>query len=60
MADALFNVKNSFCLGAFQSAINEAQDLKGLSEIDRVERDVIVYRSYIANGSAQVPYSKQT
>jgi coatomer subunit epsilon len=54
MTDALFQVRNLFYLGAFQSAIHEAQDLAPLSETDRVERDVVVYRSYIALGSAQV------
>lgn len=54
MADALFPVQNLFYLGAYQRAINEAQDLVGLSEVDSTTRDVLVYRSYIALGSAEV------
>lgn len=54
MSDILFPVRNLFYLGAYQGAINEAQDLDSLSELDSVERDVFVYRSYIALGSAQV------
>lgn len=54
MADVLFPVQNLFYLGAYQRAINEAQDLAGLSEVDSTTRDVLVHRSYIALGSAEV------
>ena len=54
MGDVLFPVRNLFYLGAYQSAINEAQDLTSLSELDAVTRDVFVYRSYVALGSSQV------
>lgn len=54
MSDTLFPVRNLFHLGAYQSAINEAQDLDSLPEMDSVDRDVFVYRSYIALGSSQV------
>ena len=54
MADVLFPVQNLFYLGAYQRAINEAQDLAGLSEVDSTTRDVMVYRAYIALGSAEV------
>mmetsp|Transcript_22348 Transcript_22348/g.31084 ORF Transcript_22348/g.31084 Transcript_22348/m.31084 type:complete len:292 (-) Transcript_22348:292-1167(-) len=56
--DALFNVHNNFYLGAYQAAINEASDLKGLSANETTERDFYVYRSYIALGSHQLPISE--
>ncbi|KAK9834048.1 hypothetical protein WJX81_005668 [Elliptochloris bilobata] len=52
--DLLFTVRNSFYLGAYQSAIAEASDLEGLSELERVERDCYVYRSYIELGSYEL------
>ncbi|GMY09851.1 Coatomer epsilon subunit [Fagus crenata] len=45
--DHLFNLRNNFFLGAYQAAIN-------LSPDDIVERDYLVYRSYIAPGSYQL------
>lgn len=54
MADLLFNVRNSFYLGAYNTVINEAADLDNLNEVDSIERDCFVYRSYIALGSYDV------
>jgi hypothetical protein len=54
MADPLFAVRNAFQLGAFNQVINEAADLDSLSEADGIERDCLVYRSYIALGSHEV------
>eukprot|EP00245_Coleochaete_scutata_P008577 TRINITY_DN265_c0_g2_i1.p1 TRINITY_DN265_c0_g2~~TRINITY_DN265_c0_g2_i1.p1 ORF type:complete len:288 (+),score=71.12 TRINITY_DN265_c0_g2_i1:143-1006(+) len=51
--DALFNLRNNFFLGAYQAAINESH-LGGLSDADSIERDTLVYRSYIAQGSYQL------
>lgn len=51
--DHLFNLRNSFYLGAYQDAINKS-DIPNLSPDDAVERDSIVYRSYIALGSYQL------
>ncbi|OAE32922.1 hypothetical protein AXG93_399s1310 [Marchantia polymorpha subsp. ruderalis] len=51
--DPLFGLKNNFYLGAFQAAINES-NVGGLSEAASVERDCLVYRSYIALGSYQL------
>lgn len=51
--DHLFNLRNNFYLGAYQAAIN-ISDLPNLSPDDAVERDSIVYRSYIALASYQV------
>lgn len=36
MADPLFPVRNSFWLGAYQTAISEASHLTGLSEAQKV------------------------
>lgn len=54
MGDPLFAVKNNFYLGAFNAAINDAAELPDLNEIQAVDRDVLVYRSYIALGSYEV------
>ncbi|CAA2968867.1 coatomer subunit epsilon-1 [Olea europaea subsp. europaea] len=51
--DPLFGLRNSFYLGAYQAAINNS-DIPSLSTDDAVERDSIVYRSYIALGSYQL------
>ncbi|XP_071715740.1 coatomer subunit epsilon-1-like [Rutidosis leptorrhynchoides] len=51
--DVLFNLRNNFYLGAFQAAINNS-DIAGLTEDDSIERDCLVYRSYIALGSYQL------
>ena len=53
MTDTLFAVKNFFYLGAYQTAINEAQDIETTSTLE-IERDVFVYRSYIALGNEKV------
>ncbi|KAJ9565700.1 hypothetical protein OSB04_001666 [Centaurea solstitialis] len=51
--DLLFNLRNNFYLGAYQAAIN-ISDIKNLSEEDSIERDCLVYRSYVALGSYQL------
>ncbi|KAL4274036.1 hypothetical protein GQ457_13G018980 [Hibiscus cannabinus] len=51
--DHLFNLRNNFYLGSYQAAINNS-DLPHLSPDDAVERDCLVYRSYIALGSFQL------
>jgi hypothetical protein len=55
--DILFGVKNNFYIGAYNNAINEASDLGGLSDAEQTEKDVFVYRSYIAIGSHDVSTS---
>jgi len=54
MGDPVFAVKNSFYLGAYQTAINEGSDMEELNELEAVERDYFTYRSYIAQGSCQM------
>ncbi|KAK9068859.1 hypothetical protein SSX86_012975 [Deinandra increscens subsp. villosa] len=51
--DLLFALRNNFYIGAFQAAINSG-DVQNLSEEDAIERDCLVYRSYIALGSYQL------
>ncbi|KAL2244568.1 coatomer subunit epsilon-1 [Sesamum indicum] len=51
--DPLFGLRNNFYLGAYQAAINNSE-IPNLSPDDAVERDSIVYRSYIALGSYQL------
>mmetsp|Transcript_24816 Transcript_24816/g.60917 ORF Transcript_24816/g.60917 Transcript_24816/m.60917 type:complete len:294 (-) Transcript_24816:244-1125(-) len=60
MSDDLFSIKNEFYLGNYQGAINEAQasDLVLNSQADERDRDVIVYRSYIALGQCDVVQSE--
>eukprot|EP00802_Teleaulax_amphioxeia_P024138 Tamp_24799.p1 GENE.Tamp_24799~~Tamp_24799.p1 ORF type:complete len:308 (+),score=100.19 Tamp_24799:31-924(+) len=56
MADDLFSIKNEFYLGNYMGAINEAQsgDLELSSANDERDRDVIIYRSYIALGQYDI------
>ncbi|XP_023758144.1 coatomer subunit epsilon-1 [Lactuca sativa] len=51
--DVLFNLRNNFYLGAYQAAINNS-DIPKLTEEDLIERDCLVYRSYIALGSYEL------
>ncbi|KAJ4976529.1 hypothetical protein NE237_001635 [Protea cynaroides] len=51
--DHLFSLRNNFYLGAYQAAINNS-DVPNLSPEDAIERDCLVYRSYIALGSYQL------
>jgi len=46
----LFELKNYFILGNYQAAVNEGSALSSVEDSDKVERDVYVYRSYIAQG----------
>ncbi|KAI3932507.1 hypothetical protein MKW92_047502 [Papaver armeniacum] len=55
--DHLFSLRNNFYLGAYQAAINNS-DVPNLSQEDSIERDSLVYRSYIALGSYQLVISE--
>lgn len=48
--DLLFKLRNYFYLGAYQSAISNSE-LPNLSPEEVIERDFLVFRSYIALGS---------
>jgi len=46
--DELFDIKNAFYTGNFQTCINEAQKLKVSDPELSTDRDVLMYRSYLA------------
>jgi coatomer protein complex subunit epsilon len=48
--DPLFELRNLFLIGNYQAAINEGLTLDHLPEAHKVDRDVIIYRAYIAKG----------
>ncbi|CAA6664541.1 unnamed protein product [Spirodela intermedia] len=52
--DHLFALRNNFYLGAYQAAISSAEQLRSLSPEEADERDSLVYRAYIAQGSYQL------
>jgi coatomer protein complex subunit epsilon len=59
-ASDLFELRNYYLLGNYQGAINEGNSLpvSTLKEQDKVERDVYIYRSYIAQGKYNLVLSE--
>lgn len=58
--DPLFELRNLFLIGNFQAAINEGLTLTSLGTNTPVaiERDVLVYRSYVAKGDYSLVLSE--
>ncbi|CAG4955680.1 unnamed protein product [Parnassius apollo] len=52
--DELFDVKNAFYIGNYQQAINEAQSINPTSPLVSLQRDALLYRSYIAQGNYRI------
>ncbi|CAK1580822.1 unnamed protein product [Parnassius mnemosyne] len=52
--DELFDVKNAFYIGNYQQAINEAQSINPSSPLVSLQRDALLYRSYIAQGNYRI------
>ena len=54
--DVLFAVRNALHLGAPQTAISEAAHLTGLTDQERIMKDVLTHRAYIELGSSEVRF----
>jgi len=51
--DELYEVRNNFMLGGYQTAINEASSLHTASDALALEKDCFVFRSYLGQGNYQ-------
>ncbi|XP_046912320.1 coatomer subunit epsilon [Dermatophagoides farinae] len=56
--DNLFDLKNSFHLGNWQQCLNEAAKVKTTTDEQKLERDVFMYRAYIAQKKFNVVLSE--
>lgn len=54
MVDPLFPVMTNFYIGSFQTAISEASHLTGLSEEQKLQREIFTQRAYLEIGSYDV------
>jgi coatomer protein complex subunit epsilon len=52
--DELFDVRTQFYLGNFQSCINEATKTRLKADALKLERDIYIYRSYVAQGNPEL------
>lgn len=52
--DVLFDARNHFHLGHFQSAITEATSSKPQTDAAMLERDVLLHRAYVEQGNTSV------
>ncbi|CAI2348692.1 unnamed protein product [Caenorhabditis sp. 36 PRJEB53466] len=55
MGDKLFPIRNYFFLGSYQSCIGEAPKIITKSEDEKNEKDVYLYRAYIALNQGFIP-----
>ncbi|CAD6190368.1 unnamed protein product [Caenorhabditis auriculariae] len=53
--DKLFSIRNYFFLGNYQSCIGEALKFSTKNEDEKIEKDIYLYRSFIAQGQAFIP-----
>ncbi|KAG8458946.1 hypothetical protein KFE25_004280 [Diacronema lutheri] len=56
--DVLFDARNNFHLGHYQSAITDANNAKVATDTWRAERDVLMYRAYVEQGNSAVVMSE--
>jgi coatomer protein complex subunit epsilon len=56
--DVLFEVRNFYYLGAYQQCVKEAQKVNVRSDEIKLERDIFLYRAYIAMGKSNIVLSE--
>ncbi|KAI6244206.1 Arginine kinase [Aphelenchoides fujianensis] len=52
--DVLFEVRNFYFLGSYQQCVKEAQKVSTRSDEVKLERDIFLYRAYIALGKSNI------